>query len=205
MQAAAWTRQQWLVEYCRRLSNDPLLEHWEAILFLAILGEPSDVERILVAGKTTGLGPQRFQALGTFGHPGVVDILLEGIENTDPRTAVAAGVAFAKITGVNIESDTRVEVPPGNGSEPDEFEQEFLDEVTLPSPEIARDHWKDVQVAFSQGTRWCRGFDLSHDATDEFLAQLDLESRWEACLRGKFEGSWQGNLIDLAVFPQKRG
>jgi hypothetical protein len=32
---------------------------------------------------------------------------------------------------------------------------------------------------------------------------LDMESRWQACLRGMFEGTWQGSLIDLEVFPQK--
>jgi hypothetical protein len=182
-----------------------LPKHWEEILLLAILGELSDLERILVAGKTSSLGPQRFQALGAFGHPGVVEDLLAGVESDDPLTAVTAGAAFTRITGANIESDTRVQVPPEDGSEPDEFEQEFLDEVTLPDPELAQAHWQQVQGVFSKGTRWCRGFDVSQGVTDEILAQLDLESRWEACLRGKFKDTWHGNLVDLVVFPQKRG
>ncbi len=205
MWAAAWARQKWLLEHCRKLSNNPLPEHWDSILVLAILGESSDLERILAAGKATQFGPQRFQALGAFGHPGVVDTLLEGIESEDPLTAVAAGAAFTKITGADVESNKRVQIRPENGSEPDEFEQEFLEEVVLPSPQAAQTHWKKVKEEFSKGTRWCRGFDLGLGATDEILTQLDLESRWEACLRGKFRGTWQGSLIDLEAFPQKRG
>jgi hypothetical protein len=36
------------------------------------------------------------------------------------------------------------------------------------------------------------------------LVKLDLESRWEACLRGRFDGTWKGSLVDLEVFPQAR-
>lgn len=201
--AAAWTHQRWLMEHCRKLSDDPLPEHLDAIVLLAILSDPSELDRIMAAGKAAELGPQRLQVLGAFGHPGVVDTVLEGILSEDPLAAVAAGSAFTKITGADIESDKRVQVQPEDGSEPDEFELEFLDEVTLPSPELAQAHWDKVKSEFSDGTRWCRGFDLSQGATDKVLAQLDLESRWEACLRGKFESTWDGSLIDLEAFPQK--
>jgi hypothetical protein len=96
-----------------------------------------------------------------------------------------------------------VQVLPEDGDEPDEFEREFLDEVVLPSAELARAHWKKLQAPFSKGTRWCRGFDLSRGTTKDILTQLDRESRWEACLRGKFEGTWHGSLIDLEAIPQK--
>jgi uncharacterized protein (TIGR02270 family) len=203
MWAAAWSRQQWLLEHCRKVSNNPLAKPWDSILLLAVLGKPTDLERILAAGQASELGPQRFEALGAFGHPAVMETVLEGIESEDPGTAVAAAVAFTKITGADIDSGKRVQLLPKDGYEPDEFEREFLDEVILPSPELAQAHWKKVQEAFSKGTRWCRGFDLSQGATNEVLGQLDLESRWEACLRGKFEGTWHGSLIDLEVFPQQ--
>jgi len=203
MRAAAWTRQPWLLEHCRKLSNEPSPDNWDAILLLAIIGKPSDLDRILAVGKKAELGPQRFKALAAFGHPGVVETMLEGMESQDPLTAAAAGAAFTKITGADIESDKAVQVPPEDGSEPDEFEQEFLDEVTLPNPASARNHWQEVKGKFSSGTRWCCGFNLTQPADKEVLDQLDLESRWEACLRGWFEGTWQGSLIDLEVFPQK--
>jgi uncharacterized protein (TIGR02270 family) len=203
MWAAAWSRQQWLLEHCRKLSNNPLANHWDSTLLLAILGKPTDLERILAAGQASERGPQRFEALGAFGHPAVMETVLEGIESEDPYTAVAAGAAFTKITGANIDSDKRIQLLPEDGHEPDEFEREFLDEVILPSSELAQAHWKKVEEAFSKGTRWCRGIDLSQGATNEALAQLDLESRWAACLRGKFEGTWHGSLVDLEVFPQQ--
>jgi uncharacterized protein (TIGR02270 family) len=203
MQAAVWTRQQWLLEHCRKLSNNPLPENGDAIYLLAILGKPTDLQQIVAAAKAGELGPRRFQALGAFGHPAVIGTLLEEIESDDPHVAVAAGTAFTKITGADINSHKRVQLPPGDSHEPDEFEREFLNEVILPSAELARAHWKKLQAAFSKGTRWCRGFDLSRGATNGILAQLDLESRWETCLRGKFEGTWHGSLIDLEAFPQK--
>jgi len=203
MLTAAWTRQPWLLEHCRKLSNEPSPDNWDAILLLAILGKPSDLNRILVIAKATELGPQRFRALGAFGHPGVVETLLEGMKSEDPLTTTAAGAAFTKITGADIESDQTVQVPPEDGSEPDEFEQEFLDEVTLPSPDSAQAHWQQAKAEFSSGIRWCRGLNLTQPAGREVLDQLNLESRWEACLRGRFEGTWHGSLIDLEIFPQK--
>jgi len=205
MWAAAWTQQRWLMGHCRKLSDEPLPENWDAILLLAILGKPSDLERILATAKATELGPQRFRVLSAFGHPGVVETLLEGMESQDPLTAVAAGAAFTKITGADIESDKAVQIPPEDGSEPDEFEQEFLDEVNLPDPASAQAHWEKIKQEFSKGTRWCRGLNLSQGTTNEVIAQLDLESRWQAVLRSRFEGTWRGSLIDLEVFPQKHG
>ena len=90
--------------------------------------------------KSTELGPLRYRVLGAFGHPGVVDELLAGLEKPDPLTAVAAGTAFAKITGFEATSDRRVVVPPADGHEPDNFEKEFLDQVVLPDPAKARAH-----------------------------------------------------------------
>lgn len=203
LHAAVWTRQPWVLEHCRKLSDEPSPDNWDAIHLLAILGKPSDLNRILAIAKATELGPQRFRALGTFGHPGVVEILLEGMKSEDPLTATAAGAAFTKITGADIESDQTVQISPEDGSEPDEFEQEFLDEVTLPSPDSAQAHWQQAKAESSSGIRWCRSLNLTQPAGREILNQLDLESRWEACLRGRFEGTWHGSLIDLEIFPQK--
>ena len=163
-----------------------------------------DLNRILAVAGTTELGPGRFRVLGAFGHPQVVELVLENIKSEDPLTTVAAGAAFKKITGMDIESDRRVQILPEDGSEPGEFEQEFLDEVTLPDPEAAQAHWQEVREEFSAGTRWCNGRNLTQTAGEEILDQLDLESRWEACLRGRFEGTWRHGLADFETFPQKQ-
>lgn len=202
MWTAAWTQQTWLLDHCRKLTAEPSPENFDAIELLAILGKPSDIERILATANAAKLGAQRFRLLSAFGHPGVVETLLKAIESEDPVTAAAAGAAFTSITGVDIESDNVAQVPPPDGSEPDEFEQEFLDEVSLPSPQSAQEHWQKVKGQFSKGTRWGCGLNLSMPISNEVMAQLNLESRWHACLRGRFEGTWQGSLINLEVFPQ---
>lgn len=202
--AAAWGRQPWLVGHCRQAAGKPSAADADAAWLLAVLGRPAELGFVVSLARAAELGPQRYRALGVFGHPGVVEEVLAGMENADPKTAAAAGVAFTKITGFAVESNRRVAARPADGHEPDEFEREFLDEVRVPDVGLARSHWQKVKGEFSKGTRWCRGSDLGRGATPAVLAQLDLESRREACLRGKYEGSWQGSPASLEVYPQPR-
>jgi glycine/D-amino acid oxidase-like deaminating enzyme len=132
-------------------------------------------------------------------------LLLAAIGSDDPRTAVAAGAAFSKITGAEIDSQNTAALPPENGEPSDEFAAEFADEAVLPSADLARAHWREVKAQMSQGTRYCRGWDLSRQPAEEILAQLDMEARFEARLRGRFAGAWRGNPLDLEVFPQPAG
>jgi hypothetical protein len=204
--AAAWAGEKWLLEHCAQAARRPSVESWEAILLLAILGPPSHLEAILALAKFSKLGPLRFRALGAFGHPGIVPALLKSIADPDPKTASAAGAAFTKITGTDISSDTVVAAASPMSGAPGEAERETdvvaEEPVRLPSLERAQQHWNEVRVAFAKGTRWCRGFDVSREISDGTLVKLDLESRWEACLRGRFDGTWKGSLVDLEVFPQ---
>jgi len=202
LRSAAWTQQAWLLPYCRSLAGKPRPENGEAHRLLALLGGPAELQPVLGLGRQAELGPGRFRLLGALGHPGVVEELLRGMENPELRSAVAAGAAFTKMTGCDIESGKRIQLPPEDGHEPDEFEKEFLDEAKLPDAQKAREHWARVKPQFSQASRICRGFDLSRGATPEILNQLDMESRWEACLRGKFHGTWRGTPWDLERFPQ---
>ena len=117
--------------------------------------------------------------------------------SADPATAAAAGAAFRKITGANVDSDRRAQVLPEDGHQPDEFEKEFLDEVKLPDLQRARAHWDQVKQRFSASTRVCRGIDLSEGSGTETLPDLDMELRWEACVRGRFHGTWRGSLREL--------
>ena len=202
--AAAWAGEKWLLDHCVQAARRPVPENWDAIFLLAILGPPSDLQVILALAKTTALGPLRLRALGAFGHPGVIPALLQPIASPEPKIAAAAGAAFTKITGVDISSDTVVAlVTGGDPGEPESQTDVVVEErVRLPSPERAQQHWNEVKAAFATGTRWCRGFDVSGEVSDATLAKLDLESRWEACLRGRFDGTWKGSLVDLEVYPQ---
>jgi uncharacterized protein (TIGR02270 family) len=195
--AAAWAGQTWVETRCRECAKASSPRDRAALHLLAILGQPSDLEIIRRLGSTVELGPERFGLLGAFGHPAIVGDLLSAMESETPAEAAAAATAFTKITDRDVESQARATVPPEDGSEPDEFEKEFLDEVVLPDRALARQYWDELEPEFSAGTRWCRARNLSHLVHPMILDELDLESRWEACLRGRRNGSWAGNLRDL--------
>jgi len=93
---------------------------------------------------------------------------------------------------------------PENGGEPDEFEAEFQEEVTLPDPDVAQRHWKLVKPVFQQACRLRRGFDVGGALTPEVFGALDMESRWEILLRARFQGKWSGSPLRLEQFPQGR-
>lgn len=201
LEAAAWTRQPWLLDHCRDRCAAPSADDLDAIALLAVLGEPSDLGRLLEAGRGRSLGPARFRALGAFGHPGVVDLLLEGIASDDVATSVASAAAYTRITGADVDSGTRSKVAPVDGPPPDEFEAEFLEEVALPDAERAAAHWAAVRETFRRGTRWCRGNDVSGAGLPGASASVDNASRWEAALRSRFRGAFPGRLADSERFP----
>lgn len=200
LRAAAWCRQAPLLAHGRHHAARPTVQHWDEIYLLAVLGTANELGHMLQLARAAEFGPARFRALGAFGHPQVIPHLLTGMESKDPLSAVAAGAAFTKITGFEVESSQRALVPPADGHEPDDFEREFLDEVKLPSAEAAQAYWKKAKDAFTKGTRYCRGFDVSKGASEEQLAELDLESRWETLLRAHFESTGTRSSPRIQVF-----
>jgi uncharacterized protein (TIGR02270 family) len=200
--AAAWNRLPGVLTLTRQLAETPAPDNLAQLHLLAVLGSAQDLPRIRALVSTAALGPARFRSAAAFGHPALVDLLLAEMANPDPATAVAAGEAFTRITGQTVDSAERVKLAPDGGGEPDEFESEFQDEVLLPDPELARKHWEKVKPQLAGAVRVARGLDLSRGVTPEVLGTLDLGSRLEACLRGRFQGTWPGSAIDLEAFPQ---
>ena len=200
--AAAWTAVPGALLLARQLAETPAPDNLYALELLAILGGAEDVRRMTTIAKNQGLGLARFKLVGSFGHPTLVELLLAELANPDPEIAAAAGAAFSKITAQDIDSKDRTTLPPEDGKEPDDFEAEFLDEVTLPDPELARTGWNKMKPQLSRAIRVCRGFDMSRGASPEVLAKLDMESRWEFFLRSKFTRAWSGSPADLERFPQ---
>jgi uncharacterized protein (TIGR02270 family) len=202
--AAAWTGVQAILTLGRQFAAKPSANDLEALRILAILGGPEDLHRFGSIGMTKEMGPSRFDLVASYGHPALVDLLLVEMAGADPKSSALAGAAFARITGQNVESDTRAAVPPEDGKEPDEFEREFQEAVTLPSYERAWHHWQTRKPEFAQCGRLCKGFDVGRGLTAESFATLDMESRWEICLRGRFQGVWPGSPLNLEIFPQSR-
>ena len=188
LEAAAWSRQPWLLDYCRRYASQSPYAIWEPIRMFGVLGTPDDLPRILKIGKSPKSGLQRFELLGSFGHPETIEFIIASLTSSDANEAVAAGNAFAKITGYDIEGDDRVELPPEDGSEPDEFEQEFLDQAFLPDPNKAKVYWKHNRNQLLKGKRWCFGIEVSSGASNVNISMMNLDSRWECCLRDTYNG-----------------
>jgi uncharacterized protein (TIGR02270 family) len=203
MIAAAWGKHSGLLDFCRKAGTQSGPERWPAMNFLAILAKPAESSRFLAWAKGPEPDPHCLQALGALGHPTGMETILAAMQTKNPRIAVAAAAAFAKITGCVVDSEVRVSLPPEDGKQPDDFEKEFLDEAKLPDHKRAAEQWQKLKARFDAGSRWCRGFDLSKIASPEVLAQLDMESRMEAFMRHRFEGAWQGSLADLEKFLQK--
>jgi hypothetical protein len=201
LETAAWTCQPWLLDYCRRVSSEPSPDRLVVIRLLSVLGEPVDLDLMLAAGRATSLGSSRFEVLAAFGHPGGIELILEGIRGEECAVAVAAASAYAQITGADIDSEKRVKLSSTGGPPPDEFDAEFLDESALPDPGKADAHWARSKEVFARGVRWRRGVDVSHAVPPRLADSLDNEARWDACLRARYRGIWQGTLRDLEGFP----
>ncbi len=202
--AAAWFAEPAALEACRAHVQAGGEDAGEWLHLLAVLGEPGDLAVVAgAAAGRAGIGRAGPRALGALGHPGGVGALLQAMDSEDPVRASAAGMAFAKITGADVVSDRRATVRPV-GETPDDFEEEFLEEVALPDAATARAFWKDAGPSYAKGTRWCRGADVSAGCPAGLLATFDLESRWEACLRGRFRGTWKGAASDLVRLSPER-
>lgn len=195
--AAAWFAMPEVLEACRENAQADREDAAQWLYLLAVLGEPADLAAVAAASsERAGHGRSGPRALGALGHPGGVSALLGAMDSEDPVRASAAGAAFVKITGADAASDRRATVLPP-GVPPDDFEAEFLEEVVLPDAAAARTYWQGVRPTFGKGTRWCRGADVSSGCPVELLEAIDMESRWEACLRGRFNGTWKGSASEL--------
>jgi 3-oxoacyl-[acyl-carrier-protein] synthase-1 len=200
---AAWVSYPPLLDHCRRLAGVPVPANADAIHMLAMLGGNEDLPLLLAVARSRALGPSRYRILGAFGHSAVVQTLLEGIQDSDPRAAIAAGDAFTKITDCDIDSDLRMELPLIGVSALDEFEEHFVEEVTLPDIGRARECWLSMRDRLSAGVRWARGVNIDCELTPELLERLDLGSAQEARLRSGWQGTCHGSPIDFELLRRE--
>jgi uncharacterized protein (TIGR02270 family) len=201
--AAAWTRSPAFLPHCRVLADKPTPDAIEALTTFAAIAPPEDYELIAAVATNPAAGPNRFRVVGSFAHPYFIDLLIKEMENPDPAAAVAAGAAFFKMTGRDVESDKRTKISPDGKPPADDFEAEFQDEVFLPDPELARKHWQELAPTLARSPRICRGMDVSQPLSREQFPALDMESRWEYCLRMRLFSGWQGTPLVLERYPQR--
>jgi hypothetical protein len=201
--AAAWTGSPAFASDCRARASRAAPEVVDAVASYAAVAPPEDYQLIGAFATDAAAGPTRFRTLGAFAHPYFVDLLIKEMENPDPAAAVTAGAAFTKMTGRDVESDRRVAILADGKPPADEFEAEFQEEVFLPDPTLARKHWQELAPTLARSPRICRGMDVSQPLSREQFAALDMESRWEHCLRARLYGGWQGTPLALERYPQR--
>ena len=97
--AAAWTGVSGALGIARAAAATPSEAELPAYRLLAALGEPNDLRAIQRLVETPDLGPDRFALAAAYGSPSLAPMLLEALASDDPRTAIAAGEAFARADG----------------------------------------------------------------------------------------------------------
>lgn len=202
--AAAWARQDWLLEYCRSKAKQSRGRDAMASRMLAILGGPEDLPVLLSLGRERALGPARFDLLASFGHPACVELLIFAMEREPPSSAAAAAAAFARITGEVVETSRRVPAIAQGGDSLSEEEQQEGDEVFVPDSARARSLWDGRRANFEKGSsRWIRGKDAESLLPPHLSSRIDLRTRWERSLRAHFDGDWEGCAAELERFPHR--
>lgn len=199
LQAAAWSGHAWVLEYCRKAAVVPTPEKFEELQLLCVLGVETDAPSILGLAAEKELGVPRFRLLGSYAHAGAIDGLIQAMREPDPVAAAAAGVAFTRITGVELQTVRRETLPPSDGTKLDAFDEQFLAEVELPDAKEAQEYWTANQSKYQPGQRYSQGLPVP-DAPP-FSEELDIVSIREACLRAAFNQKPAPTVVELARFP----
>jgi len=199
LQVAAWAGHRWVMEDCRKAMVSPGVEKADELYLLCTLGIAADAPGILGLVSKRGLGAFRFRLLGSYAQASAVDGLIQGMIESDPMAASAAGTAFARITGHELRVTRREKLPPADGTQPDAFEEQFLEEVELPDALEAAEYWEANRARFQPGLRYSQGLPLPETAP--FSEGFDIVSIRETCLRAAFHKKAEPKLADLNRFP----
>lgn len=180
--AASWRGEAWVAQAARHLAEagDPVgLDFWAAVGDTAATAPWT----ALLAAQTA---PRRCALLGRAGHPDGIEPLIATMAAADPLTAAAAGTAFTRLTGLEVDAQ-RQTLP--ISADADDFEREFAGDVWLPDAERARQLWSRHREQWSAGRRWCRGHEVSATLSSAAQATMDLAARWDFGMRAALAGA----------------
>lgn len=182
LRCAVWTGQPWTLGALRKLADtgDPVALEW-----LAAVGTEEDLPRIREAAARIEIPEPRFELLARFGHPAVLDDLVQAMSDLDVAVSSAAGEAFIQMTGFDVRA-ARKTVPVAEDA--DEFEREFAPLVWVPDAAKAQAHVRQHQAHYRARTKWRCAVDVSPGCTLAALATVDLQARWDACGRAALLG-----------------
>lgn len=147
----AWDHARQLV-----LSRDP--SAGQALLLLALRGDPVDHPALIGAAEIDALRGAALWALGFLGTAAAAETALPWLE--DPAHGRVAGEAFSAITGLDLEdANLTVDEP-----ETEAVEHRPEDDLPLPDPMGLLLWWRDNREKFSDGQRYISGAPWSNTA-----------------------------------------
>lgn len=178
---ACWRGEAWVVQIVRQLaeSSAPISLNYRAALGDGTWQAPWAA---LLAAEPA---PRHYALLARAGHPAGIEPLLAALSDPNPAIAAAAGTAFTRITGINIEGE-RQTLPVGPDA--DDFEREFASSVWLPDIPRARQAWSQYHERWSGGQRWNRGHEISTALSSSAQSAIDLGARWDFGMRAALAG-----------------
>ncbi|MCX9156602.1 hypothetical protein OPU71_10760 [Niveibacterium sp. 24ML] len=182
LEAGVWRGESWVPRVIKQLaeSGDSIGLDWTAATLQRELDDQGIHALLALQGK------KRFALLARAGHPAAFEPLLIAIQDPDAACAAAAGLAWARITGFDVEGE-RVALTPADDA--DDFARDFPEEVRLPDVQRAQQQWRDNAAQWQVGNRWCRGHDICRTLSSMAQKTIDLEARWDFGARAALAGT----------------
>jgi hypothetical protein len=179
-EAIVITHRRSLLDFLRQVAAAPDLASLEAHLLFAALAGPDDLERVRALAASPALGWERYRILTLCGRASAVDDLLGIMRSGDAVEGALAGVAFRRITGVDVSGPDRIPLVPA-GREPDDFS----DEIRVCDVSRAEQVWSALRSQMGSA-RWAAGVDAEVTPPAALAEQVDLETAWAAEMRATF-------------------
>ena len=186
-EAIVITHRRSLLDFLRQVAAAPDLASLEAHLLFAALASPDDLDRVRALAASPALGWERYRLLTLSGRAPAVEDLLGIMRSSDAVEGALAGVAFRRITGVDVSGPDRIPLVAA-GREPDDFS----DEIRVCDVSRADQVWSALRSQMGNA-RWAAGVDVEVTPPAALAEQVDLETAWAAELRATF--SQPGRLL----------
>ena len=165
-----------LADVCRELARSGSEKAGEAVLFLGILGDRTDMDALLKAARVSGLAPFAVEGLGIMGCIQAIPDLIDFMNYED--IALDAGRAFWRLTAIDDIDGDQLTRPPDDLSL---LQMDFWDPEPLPDPARAQTVWEGNEARYDLTDTWQLGQSVSRP--EAMWKPLPLAVRRDLLLR----------------------
>jgi hypothetical protein len=166
-----------LPAFCREAAGRMGAGDLEAIEYLGVVGEMSDLDLLWGAAWNPVTAKAALRGLGRLGLRRGVRYLMEFL--SDPELAQCAATAIKRITGQDVPRGPMPEPPP----ELTEDELDLWEPEAPPDVDAMYGWWQVNAERFDRNKRWQWGLCVSDDPLGEVFDQLPLAIRYDVYLR----------------------